>query len=182
MMTSLDGYIEGDNHDLSWHNVDREFNRFAAEQMQEMGTILLGRRTYELMHDYWPTATPSDPDDKIVADMMDTLPKIVVSHSLENVKDEEHWHNVRLIKEHVAQELARLKEEPGKDIAVLGSNNLCVALLGLGLLDELRIMINPVVIGSGTPLFATLKDKKQFVLAHTKVFNNGNVLLTYQIN
>lgn len=182
MMVTLDGYMEGEDHNISWHNVDQEFNEFAALQMQEMGTILMGRRTYDLMHSYWPNATAEDPKDEIVKDIMNTLPKVVVSHTLEAVQDEEHWKNVRVVKENVAQELARLKEQEGKDIAVLGSNNLCVTLLELGLLDELRIMINPVAIGKGTALFAGLKEKKKFDLMSTRKFNNGNILLTYKNN
>ena len=180
MMVSLDGYIEGENHDLSWHNVDEEFNKFASAQMQEMGTILFGRRTYELMHSYWPHATATDSGDQLVKDTMNTIEKIVFSHSLENVEDEENWKNVRLIKQDVAAEIARLKEKDGKDIAVLGSNNLCLTLLELGLLDEIRIMLNPIVIGKGTPLFTGRKEKKRFQLSDIRNFKNGNVLLTYQ--
>jgi len=181
MMVSLDGYIEGEAHDLSWHNVDLEFNKFAAEQMEEMGTILMGRHTYDLMYGYWPYVTSTDPQDEKVKIAMNTLPKVVVSHSLEKVEEEENWKNIQLINMNVVQELARLKEDKGKSIAVLGSNNLCVTLLELGLLDELRIMINPVVIGKGTPLFLGIKAKKKFRLVENRKFANGNVLLTYTL-
>lgn len=182
MMVTLDGFMEGENHDLSWHNVDVEFNQFAAKQLQDdMGTLLFGRRTYELMHDYWPIAVPSDSDDEIVKNLMNTLPKVVVSHSLETVNEEENWKNVRVVKDNLKEEIKRLKEEDGKDIAVLGSNNLCVTLLELGLLDELRIMVNPVVIGKGTPLFAGIKDIHKCILTETRTFTNGNILLTYSV-
>lgn len=200
MMISLDGYMEGVDHDLSWHNVDTEFNKSAAEQMKEMGTILMGRRTYDLMHSYWPNAIPEDPSDEIVKDIMNHLPKVVVSHTLEKVDEEDNWKNVKVINTNVAQELARLKEDEGGpaspsasssqggpaspqggDIAVLGSNNLCLTLLELGLLDEIRIMINPVVIGQGTPLFAGIHDRKKFELKDTKTFQNGNILLIYEV-
>jgi len=182
MMVTLDGFMEGENHDISWHNVDQEFNDFAAKQLQEdMGTLVFGRTTYELMYSYWPNATPSDPKDAIVKDLMDTLPKIVVSHSLENVQDEKNWKNVRVIKDNLKEEFEKLKSEEGKDIAVLGSNNVCVTLLEERLLDEIRIMINPVVIGKGTPLFAGIQDKQKFGLQSTRTFRNGNVLLTYSV-
>lgn len=183
MMVSLDGYIEAPNHDLSWHNVDEEFNDFAAKQLQEdMGTLVFGRRTYDLMHEYWPTATPEDPKDAIVKNLMNTLPKIVISKSMESVEEEENWQNVRLVKENFKGELQKLKQQDGKDIAVLGSNNLCVSLLEENLLDEIRIMISPVVIGEGTPLFKGIKTRQNFHLTNTRNFKNGNVLLTYTIN
>lgn len=182
MMVTLDGFIEGEGHDLSWHNVDEEFNTFAARQLQEdMGILVFGRRTYELMHDYWPHAAPEDPNDAMVKESMNTLPKVVISHSLGKVEEEANWKNITLVKDNIHEAIRKVKEQDGKDIAVLGSNNLCVTLLEEGLLDELRIMINPVVIGKGTPLFAGIHDRKKFQTKETRVFANGNVLLTYQV-
>jgi dihydrofolate reductase len=175
-MTSLDGYIEGENHDLSWHHVDAEFNTFAARQLKEVDTILFGRKTYELMESFWPTKEGLE-DDPVVAALMNNTQKVVVSHTLEKVVETDIWKNVTLLKEHIAAEVAKLKEQAGKSIAVLGSNNLCVTLLELGLLDELRIMINPVVIGKGTPLFANIKDKHKFELSSQRIFLNSNILL-----
>lgn len=178
MMVSLDGYMEGPNHDLSWHNVDEEFNTYAIPQTQNVDTILFGRRTYELMRNFWPTeeARKTDP---IVADLMDTKPKIVFSHTLEKIEETDNWKNVRLVKENMVEEIKKLKAEEGKELAVYGSNNLCVTLLENKLLDELRIMVNPVVIGKGTPLFAGIEEKYKFHLTDTRTFKNGNVLLTY---
>lgn len=178
MMVSLDGFMEGEDHDLSWHNVDAEFNDFAIVQLKETDTILFGRRTYELMESFWPTQQGLE-DDPAVAKLMNETPKVVISHSLEKVVETDIWKNVKLVKEHVAAEIARLKEQEGKDIAVLGSNNLCLTLLELGLLDELRIMVNPVVIGKGTPLFSGIKEKKKFNFVNSRTFKNGNILLTY---
>lgn len=180
MMISLDGYIEGENHDLSWHNVDAEFNEFAISQTESVGILLFGRKTYELMQDFWPTenARKTDP---IVADLMNTTPKIVFSHSLENVEETEFWKSTRLVRENVVEEIQKLKKESKKDLAVYGSNNLCVTLLENNLLDELRIMVNPVVIGKGTPLFQGIKEKYGFTLQDSRDFKNGNVLLTYAV-
>lgn len=179
MMVSLDGYFEGVNHDLSWHNVDAEFNEYAIEQTKNVGVLLFGRRTYELMRDYWPTET-SRKEDPIVAEQINTTPKIVFSTTLEKTEETKYWRNVTLVKENVEEEVKRLKEESGKDIAIYGSNSLCVSLLKMGLLDEIRIMVNPVVIGSGTPLFKGLEKKVPFHLLRVKQFTNGNVLLTYK--
>src|SRR5579872_1265701 len=92
MMVSLDGYFEGPNHDLSWHNVDEEFNKFAIAQTKNVGTLLFGRRTYELMRDFWPTeeARKTDP---IVANQMNTTPKIVFSRTLKEAEETKYWKN-----------------------------------------------------------------------------------------
>lgn len=182
MMVSLDGYFEGPKHDLSWHNVDEEFNEFAIEQTKNVDTLLFGRKTYELMRDFWPTAHARK-TDPIIAKLMNTTPKIVFSRTLRRVEETEHWQNVRLVKNNVAQEIKKLKDNPptggGGDLAVYGSNNLCVSLIQMSFLDEIRIMVNPVVIGDGTPLFKGLKDKLNLKLLKTKTFNSGNVLLCY---
>jgi len=178
MMISLDGYFEGPGHDLSWHNVDDEFNDFAIKQLGEADAILFGRRTYELMESYWPTKQGVE-DDTEVAHLMNETPKVVVSHSLENIKETKIWKHVRLINENVKDEITRLKKEKGGDIILLGSSNLSVSLLEWGLLDEVRIMIAPVVIGKGTPLFEGLKNKINFKFIKARKFANGNVLLTY---
>lgn len=181
MMVSLDGFMEAPGHDLSWHNVEDEFNTFAAEQLQETGVILFGRRTYELMRDFWPDYKPEDKENEIITTQMNMLPKIVYSKTLQNVEETNNWKNITLRHEVDADEINQLKQEDDdKKIAVLGSNNLCVTLLKLGLLDEIRIMINPVVIGKGTPLFAGIDEKINFKLVDSRTFSNGNVLLTYK--
>src|SRR5579863_3553175 len=180
MMVSLDGYFEGPGHDLSWHHVDEEFNEFAQVQMKEAETILFGRRTYQLMESYWPSKAGLE-DDPEVAQLMNNTPKVVVSHSLENITETKVWKHVRLINDNVEDQIKRLKNEKGGDIILLASSNLCVSLLELGLLDEVRIMINPIVIGKGTPLFQGLKNKVSFNLQKTRNFRNGNILLTYSI-
>jgi len=178
MMTSVDGYFEGPDHDLSWHNVDAEFNDFAQAQMKEADAILFGRRTYQLMESYWPSKDGRE-DDPEVAHLMNETPKVVVSSSLKNVTETKIWKHVRLINENVEEQIRNLKQEKGGNIILLGSNNLCVSLLEWGLLDEIRIMIAPVVIGKGTPLFHGLQDKMNFHLDKTRIFASGNVLLYY---
>ncbi len=179
MMVSLDGFFEGPDHDLSWHNVDEEFNDYAIAQTKSIDTLLFGRRTYELMAEYWPSedARKTDP---IVADLMNNTPKVVFSKTLHNVQETNYWKNVRLIHDNIAEEVKKLKEQPGKDLAVYGSNNFAVSLIQIGLLDEIRVMINPVVIGKGTPLFAGIQNKLSLKCINTKAFHNGNVLLYYQ--
>ncbi len=185
MMISLDGFFEGVDHDLSWHNVDAEFNEFAADQMKEADTILFGKITYQLMESFWPTYQPNesaDPNDAIVAHLMNTFPKVVVSSTLGHVTETENWKNVKLISENVKEEIKKLKNTEGKSIAILGSNKLLVSLTKLGLIDEFRIMINPVVINKGAKLFEGLEEKLNLKLTKTREFKNGNILLYYKSN
>jgi dihydrofolate reductase len=178
MMVSLDGYFEAPGHDLSWHHVDEEFNDFAQAQMKEADTILFGRRTYQLMESYWPTKSALE-DDPEVAQLINNTLKIVVSKSLEKVSETKIWKHVRLITNKAEDQIRNLKKEKGGDIILLASSNLCVSLLEWNLLDEIRLMVNPVVIGKGTPLFEGLKDKLNLKLTKSRNFANGNVLLTY---
>ncbi len=175
MMISLDGYFEGKDRDISWHNVNEEFNDFAISQLQEVDTLLFGRVTYEMMASYWPTPDARS-NDPIVAEKMNSTPKIVFSRSLSDVK----WENTRLIKGDFAAEVTRLKAQPGKDMIIFGSSNLAVSFLEHGLLDECRIMVNPVVLGEGTSVFQGVHDRLSLKLLRTKVFHSGNVLLYYQ--
>jgi dihydrofolate reductase len=173
VMTSLDGYFEGSNGDLSWHNVDAEFNDFAAEQLDEADILLFGRKTYELMAGYWPsdTAVTNDP---IIAGMMNSKPKIVFSKSM----DKAEWNNTRLLSD-VGAGILELKEQPGKDLLILGSANLAVSLIEQKLIDEFRIMVNPVVLGDGAILFDGIKDRHKLKLLNIITFKSGNVLLNY---
>jgi dihydrofolate reductase len=175
MMVTLDGFFAGPNGEIDWHVVDEEFNEFAIEQLNSVDVLLFGRVTCELMASYWPTpaATTNDP---IVADKMNHLPKIVFSRTLSSVE----WQNTRLVKENIAEEIAKLKQQPGKDLIIFGSSDLAVTFIQDGLIDEYRIMVNPVVLGNGKPLFKGIKGQLKLKLLKTKTFRSGNVLLYYQ--
>jgi dihydrofolate reductase len=174
-MISLDGFFEGTNREIDWHNVDGEFNAFAEQQLKEADMLLFGRVTYELMASYWPTES-AIANDPIIAYKMNTIPKIVFSKTLAKVK----WNNTRLIKENSTEEISKLKQQPGKDIAIFGSSNLAISLLQHGFIDEYRIMINPVILGQGKTLFDGINDRLNLKLLKTKTFRSGNVLLYYQ--
>ncbi len=176
MMVSLDGFFEGPEHDLSWHNADnQEFADFANEQTAGLGAILFGHRTYNMMADFWPKPI-GEQADAMTARLMNQAQKYVVTHD----DFEPGWENTEVINANVQEKIQKLKTDSGKDLAVFGSNNLCVSLLEMGLLDELRIMVNPVVIGSGTQLFHGAKSKYKFELMNSRRFKSGNVLLTYK--
>ncbi|AUV84263.1 riboflavin biosynthesis protein RibD (plasmid) [Salinigranum rubrum] len=171
--TSLNGFFEGPNRDISWHNVDDEFNEFAAEQLDEIDCLLFGRVTYELMASYWPTATEDDPR---IAERMNELPKVVVSTTLSTAD----WNNTTLISDNVPDEITKLKQQADGDLAIFGSSELTASLLADRLVDEFRVMVNPVVLGDGTPLFAGLPDEVELELLSTRTFASDNVLLTYR--
>ncbi len=174
-MVTLDGFFEGPNREIDWHNVDGEFNEFAIEQTSAVDMLLFGRVTYQLMASYWPTPS-AIADDPIVANLMNRLPKIVFSRTLEKAE----WNNTRLVKVHIAEEISKLKQQPGKDLALFGSANLLCTLMQMDLIDEHRIMVNPVILGNGNPLFQGAKDKLKLKLIKTRAFRSGNVLLCYQ--
>ena len=175
-LTSLDGYFEGPDRDINWHNVDEEFNEFAIQQTGEFGALLFGRVTYELMASYWPTEAAKR-DDPMIARLMNSLPKIVFSKTLEKVE----WENTKLVKDNFVEEVLKLKQQPGRDIAIFGSSDLAVTFIEHNLIDEFRIMVNPVVLGEGKTLFSGIKSKLNLKLIKTRTFQSGNVLLYYEI-
>jgi dihydrofolate reductase len=174
-LVTLDGYFEGPNRDISWHNVDAEFNDYAIDMLNSVDTLIFGRVTYELMASYWPTpdAIKNDP---IVAAKMNALPKVVFSRTLDKVE----WNNTRLVKADIEEEIKKMKKQPGKDMALLGSGSIMSGFAQRGLIDEYRIMVNPIILGDGNPLFKGIKDRLNLKLTTTRAFSNGNVLLYYQ--
>ncbi len=172
-LMTLDGIFEGPNRDIGWHNVDEEFNEFAIEQLRAAGELVFGRVTYQLMAGYWPTAGEDDP---VVAELMNATQKAVFSRTLDRVE----WNNTRLIQGEAADGMRQLKEQPGGLLCILGSANLSATFIQHGLIDEYRIMVNPLLLGKGIPLFQGLKAPLKLVLTDHRAFRNGNVLLSYQ--
>jgi dihydrofolate reductase len=178
LMVSVDGYYDGDQAwVLDWHNVDEEFNDFAIKQLDASDCLVFGRATYQGMAQYWPSpqAIESDPQ---VASRMNNAEKVVVSRHLEELKPE--WTNTRLINRDVDSELSSLKQEKTRDILVLGSGELTKSLASSGLLDELRVMVNPVLLGSGKSLFLG-GQRTALTLRDSRRFQSGNTLLTYDL-
>jgi dihydrofolate reductase len=175
LTASVDGYYEGPNQEFDWPIVDEEFDKFSTEQLDEVDTLLFGRVTYEGMAAYWTTPQARQDDPRTAATMND-ISKIVVSRTLERVD----WANSRLIRERVAEELTAVKQRPGKDIAVFGSSDLTVSLIGLGLLDELRIMVSPTILGAGRSMYNTADRRIKLELLAARTFHSGNVLLRYR--
>jgi dihydrofolate reductase len=155
--------------------VDDEFNEFAVAQISNTDLLIFGRVTYEGMASYWSSAAAEE-DDPIVAPLMNSIPKVVVSTTL----DEAAWNNSTLIKDDVASNISALKEQEGKDLAIFGSPRLTVGLIEMGLVDELRIMVQPVALGAGKSLFTAMNGRLALDLLRTTIFASGNVLLTYK--
>jgi dihydrofolate reductase len=174
-MLTVDGFFEGPGNDIEWHNVDEEFNQFAIEQTGTAGALLFGRRTYELMAGYWPTRQAVH-DDPQVAGLMNSLPKVVFSHTLRKAD----WNNTRIASGDLKDEIAALKAEPGSDLFVFGSGELARSLINLDLVDEYRLMINPVLLGQGTPMFKDLGERHDLKFLAARPFRSGNILISYR--
>ncbi len=174
-LVTVDGYFSSKDGDISWHNVDEEFQELAEEASNSGNTLLFGRVTYELMAGYWPTqeAIKNDP---VVASGMNKAEKIVFSRTLAKAD----WNNTRLVKDDVISEVRKLKQQSGKDLTVLGSGSIVSQLAQAGLIDEYQILLNPVVIGGGKTMFEGIKEKISLRLTKTRTFGNGNVLLCYE--
>jgi dihydrofolate reductase len=175
MGVSLDGFIAGPDGDIDWSAPDEELHRFHNQQAREVGAELYGRRLYETMR-YWETAeeNPSASEVELeFARIWKDTPKIVFSKTLEKVEG-----NARLVSDNVAEEVAKLKEEPGKDLAV-GGAGLASSLIELGLVDEYRLFVSPVVLGGGTPYFPALDERINLELVETRTFGSRVVYLRY---
>jgi dihydrofolate reductase len=181
MNMTLDGFMSGPHCELDWHFQcwNEEMAMAAGEQLGMADTILLGRVTYQAMAGYWGTRTSglSTPrEDADFADMMNRYTKIVFSKTLERGR----WNNSRVVSGSIAGEIERLKREPGKDMIIYGSGRLVSLLIRQGLVDEYRIWVHPVVLGSGRPLFGNQPDKINLELLRQQVFSSGVVLLYYK--
>jgi dihydrofolate reductase len=170
-LMSLDGFFEGPNRQLDWHVVDEEFFAYAVEMLGSVDTILFGRTTFDMMAAYWPK-TPSDP----IADKMNGLRKIVFSNTLNSTD----WAHSTIVSGDAAVEVARLKTLPGMDMVILGSARLASSLLRAGFIDEYRVIVNPVILGSGNRLFPNFENRVSMQLSGVRPFASGNVMLLCQ--
>lgn len=176
MMVSLDGYIEGPDQKLDWVTIDEELHRFINEREREIGAFLFGRRIYEVMT-YWETAdtNPSSPDHEVeYARIWQNIPKIVFSRTLERVGG-----NARLVREDIGEEIAKLKGETDKDLAV-GGADLASALIRMGEVDEYGMYVQPVVLGGGKRYFPPMDQPLKLRLIEARTFGSGVVYLRYQ--
>ena len=179
MHVSLDGFAAGPNGELEWAIVDEEIYQDVTDLLRTVDTAVYGRVTYQMMESYWPTV-PANPASTALelqhAHWVEKIHKIVFSRTLETAK----WNNTRLIKENIAEEVAKLKQQPGKNLMIFGSPSITHTLTYLGLIDEYRINVDPVILGSGIPLFKDVKDRIHLKLLEAKTFHSGVVGLHYR--
>jgi dihydrofolate reductase len=177
MSVSLDGYVETREHKIDWVLVDEELHTFFNDQARETGAFLFGRRMYELMIEYWPTADTNPTNLAVEVEysrIWKNMPKVVFSKTLDKVE----W-NSRLVKENAGDEITKLKAQPGKDLSI-GGPALAASVMQLGLIDEYQLFVNPVVLGGGTPFFPKLQKPINLQLLETRIFRSGVVYLRYQ--
>ena len=178
---SLDGFVEGPNGemDIGWVSYDADLEKHAKEILSTADTVIWGRGTYQMMYSYWPSvhSNPSaSQHERNHAEWIEKTAKIVFSTTLEKVE----WNNSRLVKEDVEEEIKNLKQQPGKDMVILGSPRFAHYLMQFDLIDEYKITVSPVLIGSGLPLFQGLKEKFNLKLIENKTFDSGAIGLVYQ--
>ncbi|QWF82354.1 dihydrofolate reductase family protein [Amycolatopsis sp. CA-230715] len=177
MSVSLEGYFEGPNREIDWHLINDELHTHLNEKLRPMSGFLDGRRTYENMVAYWPTADKnpanSGPTAEFAAIWRDK-PKTVFSRTLERAE----W-NTTIKREVVVDEITALKREPGGDLA-LGGADLAETFRRHDLIDEYHVYVHPVLIGRGRPLFGDADAQKKLKLIDSKTFSNGVILLRYQ--
>jgi len=175
-MVSLDGFVKDQNRNLDWIRIDEELHTFVNEQHHEIDTFLFGRRMYEVMVSWETIGHDASQPEYILefARIWQNIHKIVFSTTLDHVEGD-----ATLNRGNIVDEIARLKTLPGKDMSV-GGATLAAILIQSGLIDEYQLFINPVILGSGTPIFHALDHQTNIRLIETKTFSSGVVFLRYQ--
>lgn len=174
---SIDGFFTDEHGDLSWaHNprADQEWDNFVAGNAGGDGTLVFGRKTYELMASYWPTPLAAQ-NDPAVAEGMNRLRKVVFSRTMKTAT----WGNTRLVKDGLVPEIMKMKAENGPDMVILGSGSLVAQLTRERLIDEYQIVTIPVILGGGRTLFEGIGGKLLLKRVSTHAFDNGNVFSSY---
>jgi dihydrofolate reductase len=180
MHTSLDGFVAGPNGEMDWIRFDDELWENVTKVTDGADTALYGRITFQMMEGYWPTAAESpnaSKHDIEHANWTNNNLKIVFSRSLAKTE----WKNTRFIKDNIADEMKKLKEQSGKNLLLIGSASIVHTFMELDLIDEYWININPVLLGAGTPLFKNIKAATSLKLAEAKKFNCGVLGVQYTV-
>ena len=178
MHISLDGFAAGPNGELDWMSYDEELEKYAEGIVNTVGSPLYGRVTYQMMESYWPTVlkNPAATSHEIAhARWLENVEKVVFSKSLAKAV----WNNTRLIKDDIVEEVSKLKQQPGKDLVIFGSPGLAHSFMELDLIDEYQLTLNPVLLGSGIPIFEKIKSKTDLKLLEAKTLNSGVLGLHY---
>src|SRR5438128_5877940 len=163
---------------MDWGDVDDVLVEGVQSLVNTADTALFGRVTYQLMESYWPAVASSSTATKHDLDhshWLNPAPKIVFSRTLKQV----HWQNTRIVKDHIGEEIARLRKQPGKNLILFASPTLGSTFMNLNLIDEYFFNINPIVLGKGKPLFRDQNEMRRLELVESKTYKNGVVSLRY---
>jgi dihydrofolate reductase len=176
IFTSLDGFYEGPNGEIDFLPIDPEFNEQAVAQLDGADVLGFGRATYEVMAAYWPTEQAAVNDHAAITSRMNQMPKLVFSRSLNRAS----WSGTTVVRGEATELLPTIDAGVDKNLLIMGSAHLTAELAQAGLLDELRIMICPVVLGQGRSFFQTLRSRISLELLRVRQFDSGNLTLTYR--
>jgi dihydrofolate reductase len=173
LAVTLDGFIEGKHGEIDWCIMDEEmeFNLF----LNQIDTILYGRKSYDLWGQFTPNIEDSD-TDKEMWELLHSKEKYVFSKTQKGTDDKAIF-----INDHILEEVDKLKNKPGKDIWLYGGASLITTFIHLGLVDEFRLSVHPVVLGEGKPLFIDINERLNLKLVHTRTFSSGVVQLIYHL-
>jgi dihydrofolate reductase len=181
MWVTLDGFIAGPNNEMDWVGklYDDAMGKYETDLVSSADTLILGRVTYQSFAGSWPNV-PDNPSvsegEKQYARQLNSMRKIVFSKTL----DKAEWNNSTLMKEIVPEDIAKMKQEPGKDMIIYGSASIVQALTNLGLIDEYQLLVHPLVLGSGKPLFKDITKPVNLKLTRTENRKSGVVVLYYE--
>lgn len=178
MHTSLDGFVAGPNGEMDWINADDEMFEFAGKQTEQADTALYGRKTYEMMNSYWPTAGQlpnASKHDIEHSQWYNSVLKVVLSKTM----DGSGLENTLVISDNLSKNIKELKEKNGKNILIFGSATSSHALFKEGLIDDFWLFVNPIVIGQGIPLFKGITEPKKLKLEESKTYTCGVIGLHY---
>ncbi len=179
MHITLDGFVAGPNGEMEWINIGDEIFEYAGQQTDEADTALYGRKTYQMMDGYWPTAAKqpnASKHDIQHSNWYNKVDKIVLSKTLKEINNT----RVRIISDNLNSEIIKLKNKPGKNILIFGSSTAVHSLMTLNLIDDYWLMINPVLIGSGIPMFKDINEKINMKLTDSNILSSGVVCLHYE--
>lgn len=176
---SVDGFFKTPSGDIRWMHQpgddDEEFRQFTADNAVGGGTLLFGRKTYETMASFWPTAAAAEQFPEVAREM-NRVPKVVFSKTLEKAS----WQNTTIIKGDLVAAVQKMKDEPGEPIAILGSGSLVSQLTQAGVMDEYQILVIPIVLGEGTTAFDGVTKMMTLRLTSSRTFRNGKAFLVYE--
>jgi dihydrofolate reductase len=181
MHVSLDGFVQGEHDwDIGWIIHDEEMERYADENFKTVDTVLWGRGTYLGMQRHW-TTVPDNPDasehERAHAAWLNRTQKVVFSTTLESVD----WNNSILIRENIAEEVQKLKNQDGQDMMIIGSPRVAHHLMQHHLIDEFRLNVNPVILGKGLSLFKDVQKPIPLELVQNQTFRSGVIGLIYRL-